>query len=137
MGVFTVEVSVKAAPPGVGSGAAESILEREQWVDLSATVDTGAFLFSLPGSLLRSMEVIPSFTETVRMADGTTRDMDVGHVWLKLNGREVITLVAFNEDTHKERHYAPPVIGRLALGTLRLAVDPVGQRLFPMDSIPL
>ena len=131
MGVFTVEVSVKAAPPGVGSGAAGAILEREEWVDLSATVDTGAFLFSLPGSLLRSMGVIPSFTETVRMADGTTRDMDVGHVWLKLNGREVTTSAAFNED------YTTPLLGSLALETLRLAVDPVGQRLFPMDSIPL
>ena len=118
MGVFTVEVSI-------------GNLEREQWVDLSATVDTGAFLFSLPGSLLRSMGVAPSFTETVRMADGSTRDMDVGHVWLKLNGREVTTYAAFNED------YTTPLLGSLALETLRLAVDPVGQRLFPMDSIPL
>ena len=131
MGVFSVEISVKAAPPGVGTGAADGNIERDEWVDLSATVDTGAFLFSLPGSLLRSMGVIPSFTETVRMADGTTREMDVGQAWLRMDGRQVITLVAFNED------YTTPLLGSLALETLRLAVDPVGQRLFPMDSIPL
>lgn len=118
MGVFNVEVSI-------------GNLGRDEWVDLSATVDTGAFLFSLPGSLLHSVGVIPSFTETVRLADGTTRDMDVGQAWLRMDGRQVITLVAFNED------YTTPLLGSLALETLRLAVDPVGQRLFPMDSIPL
>ena len=118
MGIFSVGVSI-------------GDLERHQWEDLSATVDTGAFLMSMPGSLLRALGVVPSFTETVRMADGTTRNMEVGHVWLRLNGREVITFAAFNED------YTTPLLGALALGTLRMHVDPVGQRLVPMDSIPL
>ena len=72
------------------------------------------------------------------MANGTTRDMDVGQAWLRTGldcadagGRQVITLVAFSED------YTTPLLGSLALETLRLAADPVGQRLFPMDSIPL
>ena len=118
MGIFSAEVSIGST-------------DQREWVDLSATVDTGAFLMSMPGSLLRSIGVEPSFTENVRMADGRNRAMDVGHAWLRLNGREVITLVAFNED------YTTPLLGSLALETLRLAVDPVGQRLFPMDSIPL
>ncbi len=118
MGIFSTEVSI-------GS------IDQREWVDVSATVDTGAFLMSMPGSLLRSMDVEPSFTENVRMADGRVRTLDVGHAWLRLNGREVVTLVAFNDD------YTTPHLGSLALDTLRLAVDPVGQRLFPMDSIPL
>ena len=118
MGIFSIEVSI-------GS------IDQREWVDLSATVDTGAFLMSMPGSLLRSMGVEPSFTENVRMADGRNRAMEIGHVWLRLNGREVTTYVAFNDD------YTTPLLGSLSLETLRLAVDPVGQRLFPMDSIPL
>lgn len=118
MGIFNVDVSI-------------GDIEQQDWVDLSATVDTGAFLMSMPGSLLRSMGVDPSFTENVRMADGRTRSLDVGQIWLRLNGREVITLVAFNDD------YTTPLLGSLALETLRMYVDPVGQRLFPMDSIPL
>lgn len=66
MGIFSTEVSIGRT-------------DQREWVELSATVDTGAFLMSMPGSLLRSIGVIPSFTETVRMADGTTRTMDVGH----------------------------------------------------------
>ena len=100
-------------------------------MELSATVDTGAFLISMPGSLLRSTGVAPSFTENVRMADGRTRTLDIGHVLLKLNGREVATYVAFNDD------YTTPLLGSLALDTLRMSVDPVDQRLVPLDSIPL
>ncbi len=118
MGVFNVGVSIVN-------------IERRQGEDLSVTVDTGAFMMSVPGSLLRAIGVEPSFTENVRMADGRTITMDVGHVWLRLNGREVITLVAFNDD------YTTPLLGSLALETLRLAVDPVERRLIPLDSIPL
>ena len=118
MGIFNVAVSI-------------GNIEQQDWVDLSATVDTGAFLMSMPGSLLRATGIVPSFTENVQMADGRTRSLDVGHIWLRLNGREVVTLVAFNDD------YTTPLLGSLALETLRMYVDPVGQRLFPMDSIPL
>ena len=118
MGVFSVAVSI-------------GNIEKREWVDQSVTVDTGAFLTSMPGSLLRSMGITPSFTQGVRMADGSTREMDIGPAWLRLNGREVITYFAFNEE------YTTPLLGSLALGTLRMYVDPVEQRLLPMDSIPL
>ena len=98
MGIFGVDVSI-------------GNLEQQEWFDLSATVDTGAFLMSIPGPLLRSLGVVPSFTENVRMADGRTRAMDIGYAWLRLNGREVMTFVAFNDD------YTAPLLGSLALGT--------------------
>ena len=118
MGIFSTEVYI-------------GDLEQRQWVDLSATVDTGAFLTSVPGSLLRAIGVVPSIDESVRMADGRTRILEVGHAWLRMNGREVITLVAFNDD------YTTPLLGSLALDTLRMSVDPVGQKLVPLDSIPM
>ena len=118
MGVFSVEISLADQ-------------ERQQWVDLSATVDTAAFMTSAPGALLREIGVIPNFTENFRMADGTRRTMDVGHAWLRLNGREVTTYIVFNDD------YTTPLLGALALETLRLAIDPVEQRLIPLESLPL
>ena len=118
MGVFSVGISI-------------GDMDRQQWADMYATVDTGAFMLSMPDSLLRSIGVSPSFTQNVRMADGSTRDMEIGHAWLRLNGREAITYFAFNEE------YGTPLLGSLALETLRLYVDPVEQRLIPMDSIPL
>lgn len=118
MGVFSVEISI-------------SDTERRQSVDLSATVDTGAFMMSMPGSLLRELGVTPSFTDNFRMADGGVRNMDVGPALLRLNGREVITYITFNDD------YTTPLLGSLALETLRMVVDPVEQRLIPLDSLPI
>lgn len=118
MGVFSVGISV-------------GNIERREWVDLSATVDTGAFMMSVPGSLLRELGVTPSFTENVQMADGAVRNMDVGHIWLRLNGREITTYAVFNDD------YTTILLGSLGLETLRMAVDPVRQRLVAVDSIPL
>lgn len=118
MGVFSVEISIGST-------------DIQEWVDLSATVDTGAFMMSAPGSLLRAIGVVPSFTDTFRTADGRTRTLDVGPAVLRLNGREVITYIAFNDD------YTTPLLGSLALETLRMAVDPVEQRLLPLDSLPI
>ena len=118
MGIFSTAVSI-------GS------LEQQQWVDLSATVDTGSLSDGRARFIVAFYGVAPSFTENVRMADGRTRDLEVGHAWLRMNGREVITLVAFNDD------FTTPLLGSLALETLRMAVDPVAQRLVPLDSIPL
>ena len=118
MGVFSVAISIGDT-------------EGELWEDLSATVDTGAFMMSVPGSLLRGIGITPSFTDNFRTADGGVRSMDVGPALLRLNGREVITYIAFNDD------YTTPLLGSLALETLRMAVDPVDQRLFPLDSLPI
>ena len=118
MGVFSVAISIGDT-------------EGELWEDLSATVDTGTFMMSVPGSLLRGIGRTPSFTDNFRTADGGVRSMDVGPALLRLNGREVITYIAFNDD------YTTPLLGSLALETLRMAVDPVDQRLFPLDSLPI
>ena len=103
MGVRSVEVSI-------------GNMEKQYWVQQSATVDTGAFLMSVPGSLLRAIGVSPSFTENVGVADGRTRAMDIGYAWLRLNVREVMTFVAFNDD------YTTPLLGYLALESLRMYV---------------
>ena len=57
--------------------------------------------------------------------------MEVGPARLRLNGREVITYIAFNNN------YTTPLLGSLTLETLRMAVNPVAQRLFPLDSLPI
>lgn len=118
MGVFSVAISIGDT-------------DRHHQVDLSATVDTGAFMMSAPGSLLRAIGIAPTFTDSFRTADGGVRNMDVGPALLRVQGREVITYIAFNED------YTTPLLGSLALETLRMAVDPVDQQLVPLDSLPI
>ena len=64
------------------------------------------------------------------MADGTEKEVDVAHTWLRLNGREVMTHVIFNDE------YTNPLLGSLALETLLYMVDPTGERLVPRGRFP-
>ena len=118
MGVFSVDISIGDT-------------DRQQQVELSATVDTGAFMMSVPGSLLRAIGVVPTFTDSFRASDGRVKDMGVGPILLRVNGRDVVTYIAFNDD------YTTPLLGSLALETLRMAVDPVDQQLVSLDSLPI
>ena len=116
MGVFSVEIAV-------GDN------EGRQWRELSATVDTASFVSSVPGSVLRDLGVVPATEMPFQLADGTMRIMDVAHTWLRVNGQEVMTNIAFNDE------YASPLLGSLALETLMLSVDPARGRLVPWHFI--
>ena len=112
MGVFSVEIAVGDT-------------EHRQWRELSATVDTASFVSSVPGSVLRDLGVVPATEMPFQLADGTVRVMDVAHTWLRVDGREVMTNIAFNDE------YTTPLLGSLALETLMLSVDPSRGRLIP------
>ena len=103
--------------------------ERERWTSIDAMVDTGAFLSSAPASVLRELGVAPVRRQGFRFADGSSKQMDVGEVRIRIDGREATTQVVFNnEDTQ-------PLLGALALEELFLVVDPITKRLVPMDDI--
>ena len=116
MGVFSVEI-------GVGDN------DRQQWRELWATVDTASFASSVPGSVLRDLGVSAVTKMPFQLADGTERIMDVAHTWIRVEGREVVTNIAFNDE------YTTPLLGTLALETLMLSVDPSRGKLIPWDYI--
>ena len=116
MGVFTVGVEI-------GDGG------RERWMEVDALVDTGASITAVPGSTLRALGVEPLMRQTFQFAQGEFRSMDVGQTWVRVDGREVVTLVLFNDEG------APPLLGALALESLFLGVDPVGKRLIAVDGL--
>ena len=118
MGVFSVTIAV-----GDTSG--------EQWQELSATVDTGAFISSVPRSILRHLVVSPTLQDTVRLADGTRKTVDIGYTWIQLNGHQVMTYVAFNEETNT------PLLEALTLEELWLGIDPKEGRFIPLTDMPL
>ena len=117
MGIFSVLISI-------GDN------ECQKWIDISATVDTASFVSSAPGSVLWDLGLTPTMNHPFRMADGTSRNMDVAYTWIRVNGREVMTHLAFNEE------YTSPLLGSLALETLLMAVDSVEERLIPLASFP-
>ncbi len=116
MGTFSVPISI-GDPQG------------ENWIEFSALVDTGASVTSAPGSILRELGVTPVASQQFRFAQGERRRMDMGRAWISVEGREEITLVVFNDEG------TPPLLGALALEALFLGVDPVAQRLVPVDGL--
>ncbi|MXV79587.1 MAG: Retroviral aspartyl protease [Chloroflexi bacterium] len=118
MGIFSQRITV-------------SDLTGKNSVQIDAVVDTGAFYSVLPGYMLRELGVEPIDRVPFRLADNQHVDMEIGHVWITLDDRRRITTVAFGND-----------IGQLLLGAftlegLELAVDPKGQRLVPLGSLPV
>lgn len=106
-------------------------MDGQQALDIEATVDTGALFTTLPAPLLRDLGIARLGRRTFFLGDGRRVQMDVGQAWVSINGDSVITIVAFGGDD------APPVLGAYTLEGLTLAVDPTGERLIPMEAIPL
>lgn len=99
--------------------------------DIEATVDTGAFFTTAPASMLRELGIEPVDTRTFIVADGRRVRVDIGEARVTLDGRSAYTMVAFGEED------APPLLGALTLETFILAVDPVGERLVPIEFLTL
>ena len=116
MGTFSVPISI-GDPQG------------ENWIEFDALVDTGASVTSVPGSILRELGVTPVSSQQFRFAQGEQRRMDMGRTWISVEGREEVTLVVFNDEG------TLPLLGVLTLEALFLGVDPVAQRLIPVEGL--
>ena len=116
MGTFTVPISI-GDPRG------------KNRIELDAMVNTGASVTSVPGSILRELGVAPVSSQQFRFAQGESRRMTMGRTWISIDGREEITIFVFNDEG------ALPLLGALALEALFLGVDPVAQRLVPVDGL--
>ena len=105
--------------------------DGQNTLDIEATVDTGAFYTTLPASLLRQLGIEPMDRRRFLVGDGRRVQMDIGEARVTIDGKSVTTIVAFGtEDT-------PPVLGAYTLEGFALVVDPVDERLIPLDLISL
>ena len=116
MGTFRIQIAI-------------GDLQGERWTALEALVDTGASVVSAPASVLRDLNVAPIMRQAFRSAHGEVREMEIGRTWVRFEGREVMTLVVFNDEG------SSPLLGALALEEAFLGVDPVGQRLVPVEGL--
>jgi clan AA aspartic protease len=94
-------------------------------------VDTGAAYTWMPGELLRRLGVAPNRTLPFGLADGTVIERDIGETRVRLNGRELTTLVVFGDEA------SVPLLGAYTLEGFALAVDPVNRRLVPVTVLPM
>lgn len=116
MGIFSVSIAIGDS-------------QRERWLDLDALVDTGASITAVPGSILRELGIAPLFKQSFKFAQGDVKEMDVGQAWIRIEDKEVVTLLLFNDEGTQ------PLLGALALEGVFLGVDPHAQRLVPVEGI--
>ena len=112
MSTFSVEI-------GIGDPT------RERWTTIDALVDTGTFTTSLPASTLRELGIEPVDKRTFQLSEDETRQMEIGYARIRLEGKEGIAQVIFNDEG------TSPVIGRLTLDGMLLEFDPDTQTFTP------
>ena len=118
MGTFQVAIEV-GDPDG----------QRYETVD--ALVDSGATYTTMPASLLSRLGVSPHSKRTFVLADGTRIERDFGRTWVSLHGEYDVSPVVFGDEG------TMPLLGALTLEVFSLGINPVDQRLIPVDSLML
>jgi hypothetical protein len=86
-------------------------------------------VFRLPATVLRRLGVEPHRTSVFELADGTRREWPMGRTWLRLDGRQELSLVVFGDDETEA------ILGAVALEEFLLAPDPIRHRLVPVAGL--
>ena len=118
MGTFQVELEI-GDPQG------------QHFESVDALVDSGATYTTLPESLLRKLGVAPLSSANFVLADGSGMERRIGQTWLRLRGEAFIVPVAFGPEATQ------PLVGAVTLEIFRLGIDPVRQRLIPVEGLLL
>ena len=116
MGAFSVRIEV-----GGISGS--------QFVQFEALVDTGSTYTVLPKETLDQLGIERGGQRSFELGDDRIVEYPIGYVRLRLNGDQTIVLVVFGPEG------IAPLLGATALEHLSLAVDPIHQRLVPVNAL--
>ena len=116
MGTFTVEIEV-GDPAG------------DRFETVEALVDTGATYTMIPSSLLDRLGAAQVARMSFILADGQRIERAVGEAWLRIRDSSFHSPVVFaNEDSNI-------LLGAVTLQIFGLGVDPVNERLVPVDGL--
>ncbi len=102
---------------------------RMRFLPAEALVDAGASYTMLPAALLRRLDVPVTGRRPFVLASGDLITREVGQTWVRVDGREVMTVVVFGDDG------GPTLLGALTLEEFGLGVDPLGQRLIEVPGL--
>ena len=102
--------------------------QGRRFEDIEVIVDTGSTFTALPRILLQNLGVPVERSARSRLADGSTDMVDIGWTMVRLQDQTFPTRVTFAEENE------PTLLGVVTLEEALLAVDPVGQRLLPVDA---
>ena len=105
--------------------------EGTSFETVEALVDTGASFSWVPRDLLERLGVQAQDRWEFEVADGRIIQRDVGRTWVRIDGRNEITLVVFGDEG------SPPLLGAYTLEGLLLAPDPVNRRLIRVRGLAM
>jgi clan AA aspartic protease len=94
---------------------------------VNALVDAGASYTMLPAEMLRDLGVEPLRKQRFVLASGQTMTKDVGETKIRIDGKQVTTIVVFGDAG------VTALLGAVTLEELGLGVDPLGHRLIEID----
>ena len=97
--------------------------------EVELTVDTGSTFTALPAKMLHELGVPVDRTVSSDLADGSTAPVDIGWTMVKLAGKTFPTNVIFAGENE------PSLLGVVTLEQALLAVDPVHDRLVPVNAL--
>jgi len=101
----------------------------QRYEAVEALVATGATDTVLPSELIRRLNVEVIDRLAFRLADQRVEEYDVGETRIRLDGRERTVLVVFGPEG------ANALLGATTLELFHLGVDPIGQRLVPVQGL--
>lgn len=91
-------------------------------------VDTGSSLVVLPRVLADRLELRPTRVQRVRIGGSRVAVWPIAEVRIALDGDAIVTHCFITDDGR-------PILGAQALEAMFLGVDPVGQRLVPVEAL--
>ncbi len=102
---------------------------RAHFEHIEALVDTGATYTQLPASLIGSLGVAPLGTLSFRLVNGQSVMRDVGEAPLQIDDMVRTSPVIFGDDE------SDILLGAVTLEVFGLGVDPVNQKLSPVEGL--
>ena len=114
MGTFTIDISI-------------SDQQNQTSEQVEALVDTRATNTVLPAELLQRLGIRPHRRSVFQLADGREVELDIGRAWVRVDGQQEFTQVVFGPQGTQ------PILGAITLEEMNLSVDPIGQRLIPVN----
>ena len=112
----TVTVNIEVGDP-----------QGRNFQEIELMVDTGSTFTALPAKMLHELGVPVDETVPSDLADGSTIPADIGWTMVRLEGKTFPTNVIFAGENE------PCLLGVVTLEQALLAVDPVHQRLTPVN----
>jgi clan AA aspartic protease len=102
---------------------------RERYANIDALVDTGSSYSSLPESLLDELGIERDETRQFELADNRIVEYPLGETRMRISGREKTVPVMFAPDD------TMPLVGATTLEILGLGIDPLAERLVPVNAL--